>query len=194
MRNFAKLTRSIYIGFITLLISLAWTNVYAGMVMTNPAVSSVELNDIFSVDIVAREFTEDIDGFGLDVVWDPSRLSLNSVAIDTGAWSFSSSEGDSTTTGHLFGVGGSTFFGNTGNFNLATLTFQAIGSGVTDIFLRNTMDPVFLWSSSGSVVSPSEFIKGSVEVSSVPLPAGVWLMLSGLSTLLIGSRRRQAVN
>ena len=193
MRNFTKLTRSIYIGSITLLISLASTNVYAGIVITNPTVSRVELNDIFTIGIEARGFTEDIDGFGLDIEWDRSLLSLNSIAVDTSVWGFRSSEGDSTTAGRLLGLGGSTFLGTTGDFNLATLTFQAIGSGVTDVLLKNTLDPAFIWSSLGDVVIPSEFINGSVEVSSVPLPAGVWLMLSGLSTLLVTARRKQAV-
>jgi len=194
MRNFTKLTRTIYISFITLLISLAWTNVNAGVVIINPDITQVELNDIFTVDIDAQGFTEAVDGWGMDVNWDTSFLTLESANVNTTLWSFTNSSGDSSTVGSLLNIGGSQFGAETGDFNLATLTFRAIGTGSTDIRLSITDDVLdaFRWSSGGFIALPNGTVNGTVEISSVPLPAGVWLMLTGLSTLLIGARRKSS--
>jgi len=194
MRNFTKLTRLSYISFITLLTSLAWTNVNAGVVVISPDITRVELHDIFTVDIDAQGFTEAVDGWGMDVNWDTSVLALESSSVNT-IWGFTHSDGDSSTVGNLLNIGGSKFGEEIGDFNLASLTFRAIGAGVTDIRLLITDDllDAFRWSSGGFVALPNGTVNGTVDVSNVPLPAGVWLMLTGLSTLLVGTGRKQTV-
>jgi len=192
MRNFTKLTRSIYIGFITLLFSLAWTNVYAGIVSINPDITRVELNDVFTVNIDASEFSSPVDGWGLDVSWDTSKLALESSNVNTTLWNLFNSTGDASSAGSLLNMGGSQFGEVSGAFNLASLSFRAIASGSTDIMLAITDDTsdAFRWGNLGVSLLPENTFNGRVEISSVPLPAGLWLMMTGLTTLLIGVRRK----
>ena len=182
-----------YFGIIGLLISLAWTNVHAGTVLINPAASLVGINDVFTVDIEARDFSQSIDGWGMDVSWDTSRLALESANVNTSIWNFISDSGNTSTAGSLLNIGGSRFGDVTGAFSLATLTFKAIAAGSTNIRLSITDDisDAFRWGNFGVSTLPDNTINGTVEISSVPLPAGAWLMLSGLSTLLINARRKQ---
>jgi len=191
--NQSTFLKPISIGLIALLSAVSWTNAYAGIVSINPDITRVELNDVFTVNIDASEFSSPVDGWGLDVIWDTSFLVLESSNVNTTTWSFLQSPGDTSTPGSLLNIGGSSFLDAfSGNFNLASLSFRAIASGSTDIQLAVTDDTFdsFRWGFEGNLSLPETTVNGTVEVSSVPLPAGMWLMMTGLTTLLLGVRRK----
>jgi hypothetical protein len=180
---------------------LLWsTGAQAALVTFDLLASTVELNDIFTVDITGEDFptihvggSEGTQGGGVNLFYDSSIVSLLSVSIDTDVWSYAA--GTSTGTidnglGEVSDILVTDFPGvDTGSFVVATLEFQAVGSGTTALTLtESTINP---WGAAGSLVNPS-FVNGSIIVQAVPVPSAVWLFGSGLLGLVGMARRKKA--
>ncbi len=189
-KNISNILTAVIIIFSSI---LSYSNVYAGSVFINPATTTVDLNDSFAVTIEAQGFSSPIDSWGVDVSWDTSFLRLESANVNTTLWNFQSSTGDDSITGSLLNMGGARFGDASGDFNLATLSFTAIANGSTaiDVVITDDSFDAYRWGNFGELALPDNTAaSGLVQVSSVPLPAGVWLMMTGLTTFLLGARRK----
>lgn len=157
------------------------------------APATVNVGDSFSLNITGSGFTSNVDGGGVNFSYDSSILNVASVSIDGTVWDFGGA-GISTglinnDTGTVDGIMVNTFSVVTGSFDVATIQFQAIGSGTSALNLTEyALNP---WASGGSLINPI-MASGSLTVlQSVPIPAAVWLFGSGLLGL-IGLARRHA--
>jgi len=153
--------------------------------------SNVNVNDVFSVDIIGTDFTGNVDGGGINVSFDQNVLNVLSVSIDESVWNFGSTGIDTgfinNSTGTVDGIMVNTFADVTGDFVIATIEFQAISGG--DSLLLLTELGINPWASSGSLINP-DFATSSVNVSAVPVPAALWLFVTGLIGVFGFIRRR----
>lgn len=129
-------------------------------------------------------------GLGIIISYEPAELDFvdyipnpAGMGFDGTFWSDENAVGDDPTDGEIRGPG----FGNL-NFitieaDAATLIFDVapgfIGATVVSLSMDPSNPPVALDGSSNFIPLPIlEF--GSVTITSVPVPAAIWLMLSGL--------------
>jgi len=184
MKNMKKI-----IAVLSLLFS---SQVFAATITTSVP-SSVAVNDIFTVDIVGTNFLANVDGGGVNLSFDQTILNVLSVSIDETVWNFGST-GINTgainnATGTVDGIMVNTFADVIGDFVIATVEFQAIGTGSSLLLLTELgINP---FASGGSLINPN-FADASVNVSAVPVPAAVWLFGSGLLGLAGIARSRRA--
>jgi hypothetical protein len=167
---------------------LSATSVLANTVTFNPSVSNVQLNDIFTVDIVGTDFTSGTDGGGVNVSFDPSILNVLSVSLDS-VWDIWADTGTiDNTSGTVTGIDFATFSNLPSSFTIGTLQLKATGTGSSTLGLTESFGiGGFALGGSSQTVS---FQDGTVNVSTVPLPASVFLLLSGLLPMLGRMRRR----
>lgn len=171
-----------------------------------PLASSVAVGNTFQVTLVGRDFTEGTDGTyggGVSIAWDPGVLTL--LGYDTSVFPGDRDLANSNTLtvldnnlGTLSNVSVSSFFvgATTADFDVATLTFQAVGSGVSSLDASIgyfTSGFPNIWTDADPY-NPVElnlaFQSGSVNV--VPVPAAVWLLGSALGGLGFLRRRLAA--
>lgn len=90
----------------------------------------------------------------------------------------------------LNGIGFGHFDGLSGQHTIGTLTFTALQIGVAAITMANNDSP---WEGFFSADDATELLVlyGPAKVHVVPVPAAVWLMISGLG-LLAGVKRRRS--
>lgn len=156
--------------------------------------TNVNVNDVFTIDVVGTGFLSNVDGGGVNISFDQNLVNVLSVSINESVWDFGGF-GISTGTinnsnGTLDGIMVNTFADVTGDFVVATIEMQAISAGSSLLSLTEyALNP---WASGGSLINP-DFVAASVNVSAVtiiPLPAAVWLFGSGLIGLFAVSRRK----
>lgn len=171
-------------------LSLLWSvpATEAATVRFEPVTSSVNLTDVFSMKIVGENFASPIEGGGLNLSFNPTILSVNSVALDTGVWEFLTSIGPiNNAVGTVSDIVFNSFAGRSGNFDIGTVSFTAQGLGNSDLVLTaSTLNPF----ASGGALFPVTLTNGAVTV--VPIPAALWLLISGMGTLLLTLKRRAA--
>lgn len=161
--------------------------------ITTTGPSTVNLNDIFTVDIVGTGFVGNVDGGGVNLAFDQNVFNVLSVSIDESVWNFGST-GISTgsidnVTGTVDGIMVNTFADVSGDFVVATLEVQAVGLGDNSLFQLSALG-INPWASSGSLINPS-FSDSSISVSAVPVPAAIWLFGSGLIGIIGMARRKK---
>jgi hypothetical protein len=163
------------------------------------------------VNIVGNNWTTATVGGGVDLTFDNSLLSLQSVVIDTA--NFDIPYGTCDNTGGFSGCatpGASTSgsvsqidFGQlldsaaSGNFEIATLTFAVIGQGTDATGLGLTQDSGNPFVDTSSNTLPATFESASVTVSSSvvpPVPEPPTAMLVGIALLGFGLYRRFATS
>ena len=139
---------------------------------------SANINDIFTLDIIGQDFTSNVDGGGVNIIFDPAIINVLSVSIDNDFWDFMNMEGTiNNTLGTVNGIMVNALSSTTDNFTVASIEFQAITGGTTNILLNDfSFNP---WSSGGETISTS-YVTGQVTVSNVPIPATAWLFGSAL--------------
>lgn len=156
--------------------------------------TNVNVNDVFTVNVVGTGFLSNVDGGGVNISFDQNLVNVLSVSIDESVWDFGGF-GISTGTinnsnGTLDGIMVNADADVTGDFVVATIEMQAISAGSSLLSLTEyTLNP---WASGGSMINP-DFVDGSVIASAsttVPVPAAVWLFGSGLIGLFAVSRRK----
>lgn len=182
-------------SFIFCLLLLTTPFVQASTITSSFSTNPVFLNDKVSIDLIGYFTDKAIVGGIVDVSYDTNILSRVSTDFDTGVWlpSFSRAGIDSAT-----GIDdlefGRFFFdlnpsADTGPVTIATLMFDAIGIGQTDIFLSGSL-------AESGVFEPItlDLDLGSVEVSAVPLPASAWLFGSAFLGLFGMGKRKSERN
>ncbi|MDH5570792.1 MAG: VPLPA-CTERM sorting domain-containing protein [Gammaproteobacteria bacterium] len=166
----------------------------AASISWSSATTSVNINDTFTINVTGSDFVNNVDGGGINIIYNASVLNVLSVSIDESIWDLGAGIRTGTIDnllGSVDGISVNAWSDVTGNFSVASVTFQAIGSGNSLLSLSEFgLNP---WASGGSLINP-DFIAASVDVSPViptPVPAAVWLLGSGL-VALTGFARRKA--
>lgn len=166
----------------------------AGVIGWGATPSPININDTFSLTITGSGFTSNVDGGGANFSFNSSILNVTSVTIDETVWDFGGA-GISTgsidnAAGTVNGIMVNTFSVVSGNFDVATIEFLAVGSGTTALTLTEYgLNP---WSSGGSLLNPTmaDSLVTVSGVSAVPVPAAVWLFSSGILGLVGMARRK----
>lgn len=165
---------------------LSATVTEAATVRFEPSTLSVNLGSVFSMDIIAEDFTTTTEGGGLNLSFDQSIVNVNSVALDASVWEFFTNTGTiNNRTGMVSDMIFASFAGRTGNFDIGTVFFTAIGPGTSNLELTSSLLNPF---AGGGDAIPVTLTDGSVSV--VPLPAALWFLLSGMGTLWLATKRR----
>ena len=146
-----------------------------------PQYSVVFVGDVFAVDLLA-DIPDPVVGWGLDVTFDTSVLDLSGVTVGFAWFPTSGFDGD--------GLAGLAFpmpvYGD--DILLATLTFEAIALGTSDLTTSITLAEL----TEGFALSPTGFAEVTFQAGSVtvvPVPATILLFSSGLIGLA-GLRKR----
>ncbi len=163
---------------------------------SNPTIGETILVDILATDV------PDLFAFNLDVEFNSSVLSstsvapgsfLNTVGLTLGDLGFLGF--DSSNPGEISNINDSllgALAGATGSGVLATLSFDVVGSGTSNLsFLNvNALAGTELTNSVGLSINIVDAEEATLAVASVPEPSGLFLMGVGLASLLIGRRYR----
>ncbi len=151
----------------------------------NPAA----INDLVTVDFVASGFPDLVFGGGFNIAWDPSIVSLQSIAIPN-SWEFFRSAGlHDPASGTVSDLNFNTFSNPIkGDFLTASATFKVIGAGISPITLTPSGSFPF-GDEFGNAVTVS-FNNGTI--GAVPEPSSVMLLLAGMACTLAMARRRKA--
>jgi hypothetical protein len=163
----------------------------ASAVGFDPDMSTVRVNDTFTVNIVGSDFTE-LAGGVIDLMYNTNGqhiVDIDNVVVnpyfdfepDPGG----PAVGDSPTT--WSGIGFDTLANDpaTGNFTVATITLRAAAPGTTSLEILSSSE----FFSSTEQLFPT-LLDGTVHV--VPVPAAVWLFGSGLLGLIGVARKKAA--
>lgn len=154
--------------------------------------NAISINQIFTLDIMGTfnsDAGEALVGGALDMFYDSTILSVNSVTLNTPVDFGSSSGTIDNLTGSVNTIGFASFTGVAdGVFNFATIEFEATGFGTSALMLQNSNDLIFEWANGVGDLVNFNSIDGSVRV--VPLPASLWLLLSGIIGLVSIVRRK----
>lgn len=149
-------------------------------VYIDPPSQTLQIGDIFSVNVIGENFNLGLDGGSFDLAFDPGILRADSVSLNTATWNFAAVKGTiDNPAGKIIFTDFAQFGANTTNnsFNIATFSFQAIGSGDSQLILSlNDNDPF----ATGGEIAPVNFTNASVNVAAVPVPGAFWLFGSAL--------------
>lgn len=154
-------------------------------VYIDPPSQTLQIGDIFSVNVIGENFNLGLDGGSFDLTFNSSILQADSVSLNTAVWNFAAVKGSiDNNSGRIDFTDFAQFGVNTTNttFNIATFSFRAIGAGDSPLTLiLNDNDPF----ATGGEIAPVNFSQASVNVAAVPVPAAFWLfgsaLLGGLS-------------
>lgn len=178
----------------TLLFALAALSLQASAAVVgfNPASTTVNVGDTFVVGVEGSGFAAELDGGGLNLSFDPTKLSVLDVIIDSTVtgWNFFVDKGTidnvaGTVSGTQFNQFGSP---KVGSFPILQYQFQAKAETQVPTLLQLTQWADNPFASGGEVVSVS-FTDGSVNV--VPEPETYAMLLAGLGMIVFGVRARR---
>ena len=163
---------------------------YAVLLGFSPSFQSVNLGNQASVDIVASDFNgEFIGAFDFNTAWDSSILSFASIEFGSAlggplnAFEFGTPAGPGSID--LFGVSLafdlSMYQDGLADITLATLTFDTLSSGISDLNFSGSIAPnsLFLVDDLGIALSTNT-ASGAIQVVSVPEPLSILLLGLGL--------------
>lgn len=120
------------------------------------------VGDTFTVDIAMSNFPAS-EGGGVSVQFDPAMMNASNVSINSADWDFVNKTGTiDNSNGVISDILFSSFKGASGDSHIATITFNAISSGNSQIILSGSSINPF--SSNGSEV-PASFINVNVKIS-----------------------------
>lgn len=144
---------------------------WAADISFSPNPGNVSQNNLFTLDITGTNFQVDIYGGGVGFVFDPNILQVLSVSIDPAIWNFVNREGTiDNVTGTVSDILVSAFPGViTTNFVVATIEFQAVSGGSSNLVLNES--PINPFASDGGLINPT-FTSGLVNVQGLIQPDG----------------------
>ncbi|VAW59291.1 hypothetical protein MNBD_GAMMA08-307 [hydrothermal vent metagenome] len=181
------MTKRLMLVIVTLFLS---TGGHAATVSLSPASLVVGINETFTLELTGSDFNSGtLDGGGVNINFDPTVINVTNVVINTDVWEFYSTAGViDNLAGTVNDISFNSFVTRTGNLNFATIEFTAVGSGVSALSLtENFFNP---FATNGTPYLDLTFDQSiSVSVQSVPVPAAVWLFISGLA--LVATQRRK---
>jgi len=157
----------------------------AATVGFNPDPVTVNPGDTITVDIVGTDFIDPLAGGTFDLAFDSAHVQINSVTINTAVYEFLPDGGGLLSPG-LWGTIGFDTFGvaPTGNITIATIDLKVLTVGTSSLVIQSS---AFF----DDVATQLDPTLDAGAVSSVPVPAAVWLFGSGLLGL-VGIARRKA--
>lgn len=165
----------------------------ANTVSVDPASQTVNLGDVFAVDIVGSDFETPLDAGGIDIAFDSAIIAPASSAELPSGVSSNVTFASSWNTNFAPSLNGDTlegafFFADSApseSFSILTVWFETVGLGNSSIEVtENALNP---FAGNGTALDV-EFVNG--QVSAVPLPAAFWLLGSAFVGLAALSRRR----
>lgn len=150
----------------------------------SPSTGSVLVGDSFDISVQGRDFIDILIGGGFDLDFDANLLQLDAVTINVTRWEFEPRTGTTDNiSGRLSDISFATFRpGAAADFDAAVLRFTA--KAVGNAFLTLLPSDDFPFANEAADVVPVNFGGGTVEITAVPVPTGVVLMLSCLGTLV----------
>lgn len=185
-----------FLGFFGLLYSCFSSAAILGL---DPAVTNIGTSSSFDVDVVISDLGGDIvGGFDVTIGYDPSLLTATNVGFTSNLGSPLSLIGfDLATPGEVNANETSLLFSFEldalqpgDSVRLATLSFMANNVGTASLLFTSA-----LISDELGVEIPLQAVVGaSVEISAIPIPGALWLMISGLLGLgAMGRKRRSSL-
>ena len=171
----------------------------AATITWDTADSTALLGEVFSLNIVGLGFVDLVDGGGVNISFDPTvlRVVTDGVSIDSSVWDLGFPGVDPGTidnvAGTVSGLKVNTMRTDvTGDFILATVQFEVLGTYGLSSVLSLSDEPTNPWASGGFLIDPyPTFVNGNF--SAVPVPAAVWLFGSGFLALASFARRKQKI-
>ena len=175
--------------YVVLALMLAAPLGNAATISLLPTTSTIAVGDVVRLDVVLDFGADRTLGGEIDFNWDPTVLRFHGFTFDTSTIMddpFFRRDGY-LQPGFLEAVGAGSFDGIDDGV-LGTISFEAIGLGDTMVSMYDSGDPGPSWISSDDFVTAlvPDFIDANITVDNVvvPLPAGVWLFLGALGTLI----------
>ena len=102
----------------------------AATVYLDPIAQSASIGSSVAVSLAGEDFSQTIDGGGINLSFNPAVLQITNVTVNTTTWEFSTTPGTiNNTTGDLTNLTFSSLFGRSGNFPIAQIDFLATGFG-----------------------------------------------------------------
>jgi hypothetical protein len=183
---------------IALLHLLGTTTSAAATISIEPSFQSVPLGTPVTVNVVATGIPPLIGSFDFDLSWDASILAFTGIT-------FGDSLGDPSSEAltsefefdavldfaevSLLAPAALEARQGTGPLTLATLAFDTVGVGTSPLSWSGIANVDLLVSDQLGDLVPSTFVPGAVEVTAVPEPGSLGLLVLGLSALLRGRGR-----
>ena len=176
-------------------LALATSGAHAASISLDPISGTGPQGSQVTFNLIANFGSTATIGGATDMSWNPSVLTFQSFAFDSGFGTPPRDAGfdvkDLQSAG-LYSVG----FGNFGGIALATnttighVTFNLVGNpgSSTDIALGDSQKWAGFYDATGAPISVS-YTGATAAVSAVPVPAAVWLFGSGLAGLFGVARR-----
>ncbi len=181
------------IGLGLLVIGLQSNSYAASVLAFEQGLVETTVNDQFTLDIIASDFPSTFGGTIL-VNFDPSVVKVSNISLSS-PW-----KGVTLTATDSYGAGQATMLVYApsidqlpeGDFVFATLMFTALGAGNTELAL-STYDSLPLSSIGHDGLTAIDFttMNTNVTVSAVPIPAAIWLLLSGIIGLFSISHKKR---
>ena len=123
---------------------------------------NVTVGETFTLDITMSDFPTS-EGGGVTIQFDPSILYVSNVTINSEVWNFVNRVGEiDNNAGVISDILFSSFSGISEDSSVATITFNAIGSGNSQISLETSSINPF--SSNGSEIA-ANFVQTNVQVT-----------------------------
>jgi hypothetical protein len=167
----------------------------AATVSFSPQPASVPVGKTTTLNISGTGFTQTTEGGGVTVHFDPSRVHVTAVSVNTTTWEFFTSVGAiDNVNGVVNDIVFASFAGRSDSFPIATITFQGVGAGTSALTMtESTINPF----ASGGQHLAVTLSPGSLLVAPV-VPVGPWAVVTTTAgLLLIGLRfangRRRSV-
>jgi hypothetical protein len=192
--------KTLGITVLTLLIALALpvTGSADPIVSILPGFQSGVIGDIFTTQLVISGLasTEEVGGFDVDISFNTAVLAPLTITLGTGlgtgadqftvADSFSGGVADISQFSFLDEATLQGLQG--GSFLLATLTYQGIANGLSDLIITQS---IFADGDFDTEALQITTVNGAIRVGAAPLPAPGTLLLFGAGLAMLGLQRRR---
>ena len=184
-------------AFIAFAFSIIFSSAHASTVSLS---TSGQSGASLSVDLYMNFSDAPTLGGGLDVHYDGSLLNFISFSFNptflsvtdpllTCPGAIGCDQIDQPNT--VYDISFGNFAGIGGPFLVGTLVFNVIGTGSAALLTAETTGLAGPFVSATTYVAqPVSYLGTAADVSAVPVPAALWLMVSGLSLLGLASNRR----